>query len=57
MPYPVDYVTAGRPWRDKGLDLAGGLSLTTLGLREWLGLAVYRLLGYTDALFPGPAPV
>ncbi|MBX6323041.1 MAG: YdcF family protein, partial [Rhodospirillaceae bacterium] len=56
VPYPVDYLTTGRLWRDKGLDLAGELMLMTVGSREWLGLAVYRLLGYTDALFPGPAP-
>jgi uncharacterized SAM-binding protein YcdF (DUF218 family) len=54
VPYPVDYQSTGRLWHDKGLDLSGELTLTTIAAREWLGLVVYRLLGHTDALFPRP---
>ncbi len=30
-----------------------GLPLLTVAEKEWIGLAVYRLLGWTDRLFPG----
>jgi uncharacterized SAM-binding protein YcdF (DUF218 family) len=53
-PYPVD-------WRvGEGADVfafsqAGiGLARTDIASREWLGLLAYRLVGRTDALFPGP---
>jgi uncharacterized SAM-binding protein YcdF (DUF218 family) len=54
--YPVDYRTTGRLLQDKGLDLVGELSLINVGVREWVGLVVYRLLGQSDAFFPQPAP-
>lgn len=53
--WPADYRTAGDerfgPARDNTQD-----SLQNLGLaiREWVGLAAYRLAGRTDALFPAP---
>ena len=55
-PYPVD-------WRvGRGVDVFAftqfsldGLLRTDIGVREWLGLVVYRLRGRTDTLFPGPA--
>lgn len=56
-PYPVDYRTVG-PERSMAppaalrFDLAGGLSLTDAAAREWTGLVAYRLLGWTDTLFP-----
>ena len=54
-PYPVD-------WRvGRGADILAftqfsldGLLRTDVGVREWLGLVVYRLTGRTDTLFPGP---
>src|SRR5581483_2980516 len=54
-PYPVD-------WRvGRGADVFAftqfsldGLLRTDVGVREWLGLVVYRLAGRTDTLFPGP---
>ncbi len=54
-PYPVDYRTRGqgdmlRPFAS----VAEGLRRTDVGVREWIGLFIYRLLGYTDELFPGP---
>jgi hypothetical protein len=30
------------------------LQMLESGLREWLGMAVYRALGRSDALFPAP---
>jgi uncharacterized SAM-binding protein YcdF (DUF218 family) len=54
-PFPVDYRTRGRedvmrPFRSVG----EGLRRTDMAMREWVGLLVYRALGYTDALVPGP---
>ncbi len=55
--YPVDYLTAGPGrWRP-GFSLMHGLSLLTLAEKEWIGLAAYRLLGWTDRLFPDPGDV
>jgi uncharacterized SAM-binding protein YcdF (DUF218 family) len=54
QPWPVDYRTTGS---------LGALDVPRMGARlaeldqaayEWYGLIYYRLLGYTDALFPGP---
>jgi hypothetical protein len=27
-----------------------------VALKEWVGLAAYRVLGRTETLFPGPSP-
>ena len=55
--YPVDYLTAGPgAWRP-GFNLMLGLSLLTVAEKEWIGLAAYRLLGWTDRLFPDPGDV
>ena len=55
--YPVDYLRAGPGrWRP-GFSLMHGLSLLTLAEKEWIGLAAYRLLGWTDRLFPDPGDV
>ena len=54
-PYPVDWKTLG--WSDAfslQADFLGGLSLTNLAVREWLGLIAYRLTGRIDQLFPSP---
>lgn len=53
VPYPVDYLTTGRP-RGLGFDLGGAVSKLDAGLHEWLGLAYYRWQGWSDSLFPGP---
>jgi uncharacterized SAM-binding protein YcdF (DUF218 family) len=53
--YPVDWRTRGRS--DLLLPFAtvsGGLARTDVAVREWVGLAVYRLSGKTSELFPGP---
>ena len=54
IPYPVDYRTRknARPLVrfefDKQIDTLHD------SVREWIGLVSYRLMGRTDALFPGP---
>jgi uncharacterized SAM-binding protein YcdF (DUF218 family) len=56
-PYPVDWRTSGdadalRPFPTVG----DGLRRTDTAVREWVGLAVYWLMGMSSALFPAPAP-
>jgi uncharacterized SAM-binding protein YcdF (DUF218 family) len=56
-PYPVDYRTRGPEDAMRLFPfVANGLRRLDLAAKEWLGLLAYRLAGYTDALFPGPAP-
>jgi uncharacterized SAM-binding protein YcdF (DUF218 family) len=55
LAYPVDHRTAG--WGDAGRwfsTVSDGLRRTDVAMREYVGLAVYRLTGRTDALFPAP---
>jgi uncharacterized SAM-binding protein YcdF (DUF218 family) len=54
-PYPVDWRAGGRS------DLLAfsiyaieGLGRVETAMREWMGLAAYRISGKTGALFPGP---
>lgn len=52
-PWPVDYRTVPAiGLRD--IDMAEALLRGQTATREWLGLAAYRWMGRTDALFPGP---
>jgi uncharacterized SAM-binding protein YcdF (DUF218 family) len=51
--YPVDYWTAPGS-RPVAFRFEGGFTQLAWALYEWTGLAVYRLLGRTDALFPAP---
>ncbi len=54
LPWPVGYKSSHdiHQWLPSTL----GVHLTQLdtALHEWVGLVSYRLLGHTDALFPGP---
>ncbi len=52
--YPVDYRTR-RASRYLRFSLLARLELLEIGLHEWIGLVAYRLLGWTDELFPAPA--
>ena len=56
--FPVDYRTRG--WGDiarfHGFASDGLLQLD-LAVKEWIGLAAYRLAGYTSDWLPGPEPV
>lgn len=54
VPYPVDHsVGVARPGLSLSWNLAGRASSAQRALREWIGLVVYRVLGRTNALFPG----
>jgi uncharacterized SAM-binding protein YcdF (DUF218 family) len=54
-PWPVDYRTAGAWDAVRLFDApSDGLRRLEAALHEWIGLLAYRLLGRTDALFPGP---
>jgi uncharacterized SAM-binding protein YcdF (DUF218 family) len=54
LPYPVDYRTTGEFSLVPPFSLSHELTLVTAALREWIGLAAYRAMGRTDALFPAP---
>jgi uncharacterized SAM-binding protein YcdF (DUF218 family) len=56
-PYPVDYRTGGRIRFNFGFDLARRGESMQRGLREWIGLVAYRMLGRTSAVFPAPEAV
>jgi uncharacterized SAM-binding protein YcdF (DUF218 family) len=55
QPYPLEFMTRGRsgPF---ALFSTGSSALIQLdrAAKEWIGLVAYRLIGKTDALFPGP---
>ncbi len=53
--YPVDYFTGPPDQFALRLNFGEGLGLTSRAIKEWIGLLAYRGLGWTDALFPGPA--
>lgn len=54
VPWPVDYRTAG--WWDGDWRVRAGERLAQLDEAgyEWLGLVYYRMLGWTDTVFPAP---
>lgn len=54
VPWPVDYKAPRSVDWTPSFDLAGALDGINDATHEWIGLAAYRLLGYTDAWFPGP---
>jgi uncharacterized SAM-binding protein YcdF (DUF218 family) len=53
--YPVEFMTRGRsgPFASFATG-SSALSLFDRAAKEWIGLVAYRLMGKTDALFPGP---
>ncbi len=51
--YPVDF-SVPRAGNQASGSLLEGLNGVHWGIREWLGLAYYRLQGYTDSWFPAP---
>ncbi|SFP70422.1 Uncharacterized SAM-binding protein YcdF, DUF218 family [Bradyrhizobium sp. Ghvi] len=55
IPYPVDYSLAAdfRPF-DLRRGVGAWLVLAEGAAREWMGLIVYRLAGYTSKVLPGP---
>lgn len=57
IPLPVDYRTrgGGDPWLR--FDFTNNLVVFSMAAREWIGLAAYRLAGWSNSLFPQPAPL
>ena len=53
-PFPVDYRTRQDGESALRFDFSGGLSTLSLGVKEWVGLLIYRVFGWSDALFPKP---
>ena len=51
IPYPVDFSTTKRADLSFNLQNIGSFSQ---GIREWIGLLVYRTFGKTSSFFPGP---
>jgi uncharacterized SAM-binding protein YcdF (DUF218 family) len=54
-PYPVDWRVGGKTdlaafW----IFAAEGLGSVDVGVREWIGLAAYRISGQSSEFFPGP---
>lgn len=55
LPYPVDYsVGPGTTGLQLGWNLSARAESAQRAMREWIGLVVYRLLGRTTAVLPGP---
>lgn len=53
-PVPTGWLTAAHTaWLDLG-NFAPSMLLVHIASREWIGLAVNRVLDKTDALLPGP---
>ena len=55
VPYPVDYLTRGESAPPIHFNFGYGVGSFAGAVHEFIGLAVYRLTGRTDALFPAPA--
>ena len=53
-PYPVDYKTRGETEPPLQFNFAHGMGSLGGALHEYVGLLIYRLVGNTDELFPGP---
>jgi uncharacterized SAM-binding protein YcdF (DUF218 family) len=55
--FPVDYRTRPKDRLRPIRSIAEGLALLDLAVREYAGLAAYRLSGRSSALFPAPEPL
>lgn len=56
--WPVDFRTAGAGDKFRFFDsIDNGLRRLDTAAKEYVGLVVYRMRGWTDALWPGPSPV
>jgi uncharacterized SAM-binding protein YcdF (DUF218 family) len=57
VPWPADYLASGAEGlRLKPDQSPENLAVSTIALREWLGLVGYYLTGRIDEIFPGPLP-
>jgi len=59
IPYPLDYKTKFDTHNALSISMLlptlGNINRFNIALHEWVGLVVYRLLGYTDSVFPRTA--
>ena len=54
-PYPMQFRTANRPQSFlESINVSESLGLLDVAAKEWIGLVVYRFMGWTDAWFPAP---
>ncbi len=53
IPYPSGYRTARQAGPVVSFDILDGFDLAYVALHEWVGLVAYRIMGYTNELFPG----
>jgi len=53
-PAPADYRTDGKFTSDLHFDFSDHLSEMSIAVHEYFGLVAYRLMGYSDALWPRP---
>nr|WP_249803423.1 YdcF family protein [Bradyrhizobium zhengyangense] len=53
-PVPTGWLTSNHTTSLDIGNFASSILLVHIASREWIGLAVYRALGKTDAFFPGP---
>jgi uncharacterized SAM-binding protein YcdF (DUF218 family) len=56
VPWPTDYRSAGT--ESFGIDLANpvnSLNVTSIAIKEWIGLAVYHWTGRIESMLPGQA--
>ena len=52
IPYPVDYKTSKEGLFDINFSFANHLNDLDVGIKEWLGLVVYRITGRTNKIIP-----
>jgi uncharacterized SAM-binding protein YcdF (DUF218 family) len=52
IPYPAGYMTSGEPQEILSFALSGGLTTASAAMHEWIGLLVYRFLGYSNQVWP-----
>jgi uncharacterized SAM-binding protein YcdF (DUF218 family) len=53
IPFPAGYLSGSKRAVTLSFDLLDGLNLAYFAAHEWVGLIVYRLMGYTEEVFPG----
>lgn len=52
IPFPAGYLTGGTNEISLSFDPVGRFHLAAVALHEWIGMIVYRMMGYSDELFP-----
>ena len=52
IPFPAGYLAARQDSGFISINILGGLQLAAVAIHEWVGLVAYRLMGYTEQIFP-----